>query len=88
MKTIGLLSFNLVALAMNLFSGHAQTKTGAIQPSEKLMETNSASLKSFESTWLKVPPACKAAGFNAKPVALTNDQMSIHATAIYQTFGA
>lgn len=88
MKTIGLMSLNFVALTLNLFSAQADAKSETKHSSAKPEVTKSASLKSFESSWLKVPPACKAAGFNAKPVALINEQMSPHATAVYQSFGA
>lgn len=88
MKTLGLISLNLATLAMNFFSAQAQAQTDMSQTSKRAETADSASLKAMESTWLKVPPACKAAGFNAQPVALNNDAISLHASSVYQSYGA
>jgi hypothetical protein len=81
------MGLNLLALASSFFATNAQAQTfdSAKSNTEAI---NTASLKAIESTWLKVPPACKAAGFNAKPVALKNDIVSADAIAIYQSYGA
>ena len=54
---------------------------------QKIEELNVASLKSIESTWLKVPNSCKARGFNASPVSLENKAISAHIQNIYASFG-
>lgn len=83
-----MMGLNLMALAMNLFTIQTQAKTAGNIDSGSPEAINIASLKSIESTWLKVPNACKAAGFNAQPQVLKNDLISAHAASVYQSFGA
>lgn len=59
----------------------------AATTNEKIESLNVASLKSIESTWLKVPNTCKARGFNAHPVSLENKEMASHIHNIYSSFG-
>lgn len=54
---------------------------------QKIEKLNVASLKSIESTWLKVPTACKARGFNASPVSLENKEIASRIQNIYSSFG-
>ena len=54
---------------------------------KKVEMLNVASLKSMESTWLRVPHACKARGFHASPVTLENKSISANVQNIYSSFG-
>lgn len=54
----------------------------------KMEQLNIASIKSIESTWLKVPAACKARGFNASPVSLKVKATASHIQSIYSSFQA
>lgn len=55
---------------------------------KKMEQVNIASIKSIESTWLKVPAACKARGFNASPVSLDVKEMASHIQSIYSLYQA
>jgi len=59
----------------------------AVTTDQKIEKLNVASLKSIESTWLKVPNACKARGFNANPVSLESKEIASHIQSIYASFG-
>ncbi len=74
---------NLLALGSPLLVSQVSHATTADQKIEKL---NSASLKSIESTWLAVPNACKARGFNANAVSLENKDVAFHIQSIYASF--
>ena len=50
---------------------------------KKMEQVNFASIKSIESSWLRVPVACKARGFNASPVSLENTEIASHIQKIY-----
>jgi hypothetical protein len=47
---------------------------------------NQASLKSIEESWLTVPHICKAAAFNAEPVALPMEARNQVVQSIYSSF--
>ena len=53
---------------------------------KKMEQVNFASIKSIESSWLKVPVACKARGFNASPVSLENKVVASHIQNIYSLY--
>ncbi|MEN0060249.1 MAG: hypothetical protein AAGB31_15530 [Bdellovibrio sp.] len=78
-------AMNLLAVGSPMLTNHLSHAATADQKFEKL---NVASLKSIESTWLKVPNTCKARGFNASPVSLENKEISSHIQNIYASFGA
>ncbi len=65
----------------------ASQVTHAATSEQKIEKLNVASLKSIESTWLKVPMACKARGFNASPTSIENKQISSNIQNIYASFG-
>ena len=83
-------SASVIIGAMNLLAIGAPMLGRQIQSvhfSDKKMEqVNLASIKSIESTWLKVPAACKARGFNAKPVSLEVKEMEAHIQNIYSLY--
>lgn len=78
-------AMNLLAVGSPMLVSQVSHASTADQKIEKL---NVASLKSIESTWLKVPNACKARGFNASPVSLENKEIASHVQNIYASFGA
>ena len=53
---------------------------------KKIEQVNFASIKSIESSWLKVPLVCKARGFNASPVSLENKEIASHIRDIYSLY--
>lgn len=77
-------AMNLLAVGSPMLA--TQVSHAAIE-NQKIEKLNVASLKSIESTWLKVPNACKARGFNASPVSLENKEISAHIQNIYASFG-
>ena len=77
-------AMNLLAVSSPLLASQVSYASTADQKIEKL---NVASLKSIESTWLKVPNACKARGFNASPVSLVNKEISSQIQNIYASYG-
>lgn len=50
------------------------------------IDINRTSLKAIETSWLNVPRVCKAAGFNAQPVALSVEMRSESVNSIYSKF--
>lgn len=54
---------------------------------DKIETLNAASVKAVEGSWLQVPNACKARGFNAdaKPLAFRGPQA--HVRELYTLFG-
>ena len=78
--------------AMNLFvvsaPALANHGVGVENPVQEQTALNTASLKSIESSWLEVPAACKARGFNASPISLDQKEASTVARDVYATFGA
>tara|TARA_B110001454_G_scaffold181094_1_gene174966 strand:+ start:18890 stop:19147 length:258 start_codon:yes stop_codon:yes gene_type:complete len=74
---------NLVVAASPMIA-HAQAP--AIQHKENVAKFNVASLKSIEGSWLKVAASCKARGFNASPVELSDTSISSAAAKIYSEF--
>ncbi len=77
-------AMNLLAVGSPMLVSHVSYAATSDQKIEKL---NVASLKSIESTWLKVPNACKARGFNASPVSLENKEIASNIQNIYASFG-
>ncbi|MBK9324378.1 MAG: hypothetical protein IPM97_15745 [Bdellovibrionaceae bacterium] len=77
-------AMNLLAVGSPMLASQVSHAATADQKIEKL---NVASLKSIESTWLNVPNACKARGFNASPVSLENKEIASHIQNIYASFG-
>ena len=53
---------------------------------KKMEQVNIASIKSIENTWLQVPVACKARGFNASPVSLEVKEIASHIQSIYSLY--
>ena len=78
-------AMNLLAVSSPMLVSQVSHADPADQKIEKLKV---ASLKSFESTWLKVPNLCKARGFDASPVFLENKEISSHILKIYASFEA
>ncbi len=77
-------ALNLLAVGSPMLASQA---THAATMDQKIEKLNSASLKSIESTWLKVPVACKARGFNASPMSLENKEIAPRIQNIYASFG-
>lgn len=78
-------AMNLLAVSSPMLM--SQT-THAATTDQEIEMLNVASLKSIESTWLKVPNTCKARAFNANPVPLKNKEIPSHIRNIYASFGA
>jgi len=77
-------AMNLLVVGSPMLVGQA---SHAATTDHKIEKLNVASLKSIESTWLKVPGACKARGFNASPISLENKEIASHVQNIYASFG-
>jgi hypothetical protein len=77
-------AMNLLAVGSPMLASQVSHASPADQKIEKL---NVASLRSIESTWLKVPNSCKARGFNASPISVENKAISAHVQNIYASFG-
>lgn len=84
-------ALNLLVVGSELNS-HPLLQTESINvPSEanpiaEIKNLNLASLKAIESSWLKIPPNCKARGFNASPSSLANQEISTKIQSIYSSF--
>lgn len=78
-------ALNLLAVSSPMFLGPIAHAANREQKAEAL---NVASMKSMESTWLKVPIACKARQFNASPASLANTEVASNIQNIYASFGA
>lgn len=75
------------ALNLLAISGPAHAAVAPVATTEqKIQALNTASLKSIESGWLKVPVICKARGFNANPESLENKQVTRQIQSIYSSF--
>jgi hypothetical protein len=76
--------------AINLLAGMGpQTLASHSQANEsnqQIADLNVASLKSIESTWIKVPPICKARAFHANPVQIEHKAISAKVQNIYSSF--
>jgi|GEM_PF-5396466 len=77
-------AMNLLVVGSPMLPSHVSHAATADQKIEKL---NIASIKSIESSWLKIPNACKARGFNASPATIENKVLSSHIQNIYASFG-
>ena len=77
-------AMNLLAVSSPMLVSQVSLAATTDQKIEKL---NVVSLKSIESTWLKIPNACKARGFNASPASLENKEVATHIQSIYTSFG-
>jgi hypothetical protein len=75
-------ALNLLALVSPM-AVRAGNHSGREQKQEQL---NATSLKSMESSWLKVPALCKAKGFNANPVSLDSQELSAFAKTAYASY--
>lgn len=75
----------LLATNSPLISNQA---TATVVSEAKMTAINVASLKSMESTWLKVPMACKARGINADATSLVQKAASQDIQAIYASYEA
>ena len=60
--------------------------TQALNLESKTEKLNVASLKSIESSWLKIPAACKARGFNADVSTLDTSSVSPGIRDLYASF--
>ena len=76
-------ALNLLAVASPLVGQAALASTPL---DHKIEIMNAASLTSIESTWLRVPAACKARGFNAAAVRLEAPKASAQVQDIYSSF--
>lgn len=76
-------ALNLLAVGMPMLS--SQDLHAAVTESQ-MTQINSATIKSIESTWLKVPKLCKARNFNASPVSLQTQQMASSLQSIYSLY--
>lgn len=74
---------SLLAVNGSLLADHAVASSDS---ESKMTALNVASLKSIESTWLKVPAACKARGMNADATQLTDKDARDSVQAIYATY--
>ncbi len=76
-------AMNLLAIGSPMLASQSLN----VHFSDKKMEkVNMASIKSIESTWLKVPAACKARGFHASPVSLEVKKTASHIQNIYSLY--
>lgn len=75
-----------LALASSPIAASADTTQPTFTQKQELL--NTASLKTIESSWLQVPAACKAKGFNADPKRLTQNTLSTMAQKAYLAYGA
>ncbi|MGZ3692614.1 MAG: hypothetical protein ACXVAX_13985 [Pseudobdellovibrio sp.] len=75
---VGLLTANSPAA-----TAHVTTHAA---PETKMEALNVASFQSIESTWLKVPKACKARGFHADATEIINKAAAPNAQAIYAAY--
>jgi hypothetical protein len=76
-------AINLISVGMPLLA--SQDLHASVTESQ-MTQINSATIKSIESTWLKVPKICKARHFNASPVSLQTQQMASSIQSIYSLF--
>lgn len=76
-------ALNILSLISPFQSNNA---TDAIKSVQKMEQLNIASVKSIESTWLKVPSSCKARGFNAEAKTLKNKEPLAHIQKIYSSY--
>ena len=74
---------NILIAASPLVSSHI---SHASTMETKTTTLNLASLKSIESTWLKVPSACKARGFNADAAPVADSSVSQNILNLYSRF--
>ncbi len=85
-STFSVIGMNLLAL-FTLFTAKeppADT-TPVIKPTLCHRATlGTASLKSMESTWIAIPVACKARGFNADPTPHLSESQSADAWDVYE----
>lgn len=86
-KKVALAGLNLLALASTLFNYNVEvdSKVNSDSKENQVAKINASTLKSIESTWLRVPMSCKAKGFNAEPTALVGERPSNAALAVYQS---
>jgi hypothetical protein len=89
-KMLGQRNASLVVTAVNLLTIGgailANQSSYGLEADQKIEKLNVASLKSIESTWLKMPMACKARGFNADPMPLEVKQLNPQIQGIYASF--
>ena len=81
---------HLVLGAVSLLAANSPVgaHTTSTTHDSKIEALNTASFQSMESTWLKVPRACKARGFHANPSELINKEASQPAQTIYASYKA
>jgi len=84
MNYLALGALNILTIGLPFM---AQAKTAMnLASTEKTELFNQASIKAIASSWLKVPAACKARGFNASPTTLEFKTASLEAQNIYNQF--
>lgn len=82
---VALATLQLTAVVSSITSVAMASNTEAVQKPTQT-EINQASLKAIAETWLQVPRICKAAAFNAQPLALPLEARSESVAAIYAQF--
>lgn len=80
-STLMLGALGLIAASDSLIPTQASPLTD-----QKVEALNKASLKTMESSWLAIPPICKARGFNADAVEQTKKQTRDSIQAIYASY--
>lgn len=84
-------SVRFVVAAANLLvagSAMAAVTPALTKPEGKVEALNAASVKAVEGSWLDVPNACKARGFNADAHTVVHKAPQPHVRDIYASFGA
>ncbi len=83
-------SVSMLLGAINLLVASSPALANQVAPMTKheqsIEQLNVASLKSIESSWIRVPGACKARGFNASAATLAKKEISAQIQNIYSSF--
>ena len=81
------LGLNVAAAAASLLSLHPSSAAESAAPrrpqADPVADLNRATLASIESTWLEVPRACKARGYNVEPITIVSEPLGPEVAAIY-----
>jgi hypothetical protein len=82
-KSALLAALPVLALGVPAATSHVYPAQGSFQKVESL---KAASFQSMESSWLKVPRACKAQNFFAQPQPITDKVASSLVQEIYKAY--
>lgn len=68
------------------FKSDLVSSAAEVNPIHTTKNLNLVSLKTIESSWLKIPPTCKARSFNANPSTLAHQEISQQVLNIYSSY--